>query len=219
MKKFSILLILAVAGFMPLQNIFALTPPLANHPIGTNVIDTSGTVYRIMQGPNINAYTSAGAFLSYKFNSWADVVPANEADLALLEKGKYYISPREGSLVNDKGTVYLVTGGGSRAGFASEAVFKGYGYSYTNVYSGDTSFMNTYPAMTSYNMLHPDGTLINYNGTLYQMESGTRLAFPSVEVLESWGYWVTDAVPANSYDIASSVSGVMVARQPSELSY
>lgn len=218
MKKFTLTILAIILGFMPIQNAVALDVAETNHPIGTNVI-SNGTVYRIMQGPNINAYTSAGAFLSYKFNAWKDVVPANASDLALLEKGKYYIPPREGSLINDKGTVYLVTGGGSRAGFASEAVFKGYGYSYSNVYIGDTSFMNTYPAMTSSNMLHPDGTLVNYNGTLYQMESGQRLAFPSVEILESWGYWLTDAVPANSFDANAPVTGVMEARTPDLLSY
>lgn len=186
------------------------------HAVGTNVKLPDGTVYRISENSWLQPYTSAGAFLSYKFNTWAGVVDANTADLALT-KSVTYIPPRNGSLINDKGTVYLITGG-VRAGFANEAAFKGMGYAYTNVYPGDTSFMTSIVPINSANQKHPNGTLINDNGTLYVMQNGYRVGFPSMAVLDSWGYWVTEAVPANSYDRQAEVSGVMQTRMANQMS-
>lgn len=77
-------------------------------------------------GEYLSAYTSPGAFLSYKFNSWDKVATANSADLA-LNVSSDYLAPRNGSLINDKGTIYIITHR-ARVGFASEAVFKGLGY-------------------------------------------------------------------------------------------
>jgi len=53
------------------------------HAAGTNVSDSSGTVWMVMPDGTRRAYTSAGAFLSYGFNSWGAVVPASAEDLAL----------------------------------------------------------------------------------------------------------------------------------------
>jgi hypothetical protein len=185
------------------------------HPEGTNVLGSDGTVYRIV-GNFRQPYTSAGAFLSYKFNSWTGVVTANSADLSLTASTSF-IPPRNGSLINDKGTVYLITGG-LRAGFATETAFKGMGYTYSNVYPGDTSFMTSIEPINSSAQKHPNGTLINNNGTLYVMQNGYRVGFPSMAVLDSWGYWVNDAVPANSYDQQAEVSGVMQTRMVNQMS-
>lgn len=200
------------------------------HSEGTNVLGSDGTVYRIVGSglaESRSPYTSAGAFLSYKFNSWATTVGANTADLILpittytptgsTETTVAYIPPRSGALINDHGTVYLITGGG-RAGFTTEAVFKGLGFSFSNVYPGDTSFIGlNYEPINSINLKHHDGVLINDNGTLYVMRNGFRVGFPSMQVLDSWGYWVTDAVPANSYDRAAQQSGVVQTRMVNQL--
>jgi len=201
-------------------------PVIPAHPEGTNVLGPDGTVYRIIANAR-SPYTSAGAFLSYKFNSWAGTVPANDGDMALpiatyTPNGlafpiTYFIPPRNGALINDHGTVYLITGGG-RAGFATAAVFTGLGFSFSNVYPGDTSFIGlNYEPINSVNLKHHDGVLINDNGTLYVMQNGYRVGFPNMAVLDSWGYWVTDAVPANSYDRAAAVSGVMQTRMANQL--
>lgn len=192
-----------------------------NHNSGTNVRLPDGTVYRISENKVLQPYTSAGAFLSYKFNSWAGVVEANSSDLA-LPKSTDYIPPRNGSLIVDKGTVYLITNG-QRAGFTTESVFSGsqangLNYSYANVYPGDTSFMTTLSPVDRAEQRHPDGTLINDNSTLYVMQNGYRVGFPSMSVLDSWGYWVTEAVPANSYDREAQVSGVMQTRMVNQMS-
>lgn len=185
------------------------------HSEGTNVLGSDGTVYRIT-GNVRQPYTSAGAFLSYKFNTWLGVVTASSGDLNLPISSSF-IPPRNGSLINDNGTVYLITGG-VRAGFANEAAFKGMGYSYTNVYPGDTSFMISVDPINSANQKHPNGTLINDNGTLYVMQNGYRVGFPSMAILDSWGYWVSEAVPANSYDRQAEISGVMQTRMPNQMS-
>ncbi len=205
---------------------FTVTGAVGVHSVGTNILASDGTVYRLLNETARNPYTSAGAFLSYKFNSWSTLVTANEADMALpiskytsTETGQEvtaFIAPRNGSLINDNGTVYLITGG-LRAGFANEASFKGLGYSYTNVYPGDTSFMVSLAPINSAAQKHPNGTLINDNGTLYVMQNGYRVGFPSMQILDSWGYWVSDAVPANSYDRASEISGIMTYRMINQM--
>ncbi len=210
------------------------------HTSGTNVLGTDGTVYflRGVDGlaPSMAKervpYTSAGAFLSYKFNSWSKVVPANSSDMALplakvnagtsLEKTEF-IPPRDGSLINDKGTVYLITNyGGSRAGFASSDAFLSLGYSFSNVYPGDTSFLNTLPAINSAQQAHHPGTLVNDNGTLYVIanggtEYGEKIGFTSMDIFNSWGYWLSDAVKANNYDRQLRVAANAYARGENHL--
>lgn len=195
------------------------------HPEGINVLGPNGTVYRILKNKRV-PYTSAGAFTSYQFNTWSQVQPANNADMSLpfgnYEPGGYnqtlqFIPPRNGSLINDKGTVYLISNGG-RAGFTTEAVFKGLGYSYSNVYPGDTSFMTlNYEPINTITQRHSDGVLVNDGGTIYVMQNGSRLAFPNMNMLYSWGYWPNDAVPANGYDRATTVSGIVQPRQVEEM--
>lgn len=187
-----------------------------NHNPGTNVRTPDGTVYRISENKVLQPYTSAGAFLSYKFNSWARVVEANSADLQ-LPKSSDYIPPRNGSLINDKGTVYIITDG-QRAGFTLESIFNGFSYSYANVYSGDTSFMENYRVFSFVDQKHPNGTLINDKGTLYIMQHGFRVGIPSMAVLDSWGYWVNEAVPANTYDLQAEVSSVLQPRMANQMS-
>jgi hypothetical protein len=129
----------------------------------------------------------------------------------------YFIPPRNGSLINDKGTIYLITNG-LRIGFASEAAFFGLGYSYGTVQPGDTSFMVSLAPINNSAMAHPDGTLINDNGTVYIMKSNTRLGFPSLAVFDSWGLRLNEIVTANSYDRLAPVSGVLNTRMANQLS-
>lgn len=226
MNKYIIGLFIIVAAVIP-----KTVAADSSHPIGTNIVDSHGTVYRITVKYTAGGdstmyrtpYTSAGAFRSYKFNSWAAVVPASSADLALPLDSRFdgnhwydsYISPRPGSLINDKGTVYLITANAKR-GFTSEKVFKDLGYSYNYVYPGDTSFLLTQQPIASSTEVHPQGTLINNNGTLYIMHIQGRIGVPSMAVLESWGYWANDAVKANSADISLNEVAVLTLRESTE---
>lgn len=178
------------------------------HAVGTNVV-SNGTVYFINSSNQKQPYTSAGAFLSYGFNSWAGVQAASPEDLALPTGS--FVPPMDGSLINDNGTVYIITKG-SRAGFTSSAVFTGLGYSFSNVIPGDTSFMNTLTPVSSTAMAHLPGTLVNESGTVYLITSTGTQGIPSLAVFNSWGYSWNYVVPANSYDAALPMSnGIMPA--------
>ena len=202
-----------------------ITPVGEAHAAGAN-ISLDSVVYRIEVGGSRSPFTSAGAYRSYKFNTWGNAFPGTTGDKALplttytpsgsTETKTYFIPPRNGSLINDNGTVYLIIGG-LRAGFTSEAVFKGLGYSFSNVYAGDTSFMVSLAPINSSEQLHPDGTLINDNGTLYVMKNGYRMGIPNMAILDSWGYWPSEAVPANSFDRQAQISGVLEQRLPAQL--
>lgn len=218
MKK--ILLSIFLLGQLLIPN---FAQAVSSHPIGTNIIDSKGTVYRIQSGiiGFRDPYTSAGAFLSYKFNKFSTVQKANSADMALdsdqQDTTPVYIGPRPGSLINDHGTVYLITSPTQKLGFASEAAFTGMGYSFKYVYPGDTSFMESAATITNSNRQHDSGTLINDHGTLYILAPECKLGVPSMAVLDSWGYWPEDAVKANTYDSAYSNGGALKTRQAYEL--
>lgn len=193
-------------------------------PEGTNVVGPDGTVYRISYGARL-PYTSAGAFLSYGFNSWVDVKTANAAEMALpvptttkresTEQIPAFITPRDGSLINDHGTVYIISDG-YRQGFASAGVFSGLGYSFANVLPGDTSFLATLSPLNTDQMAHPPGTIVNDQGTICVMYSpfkgGGRRCFSSLTDMNTWGIRNSDMVVANSFDRNISISGVVQAR-------
>jgi len=180
----------------------------AVHSAGSDVL-SNGTVYFINGSGQKQPYTSAGAFLSYGFNSWSNVVPASPEDLALPTGA--FVPPMDGSLINDNGTVYLITNG-QRAGFTSAANFLGLGYAWSNVIPGDTSFMTSAALVNSSAMVHPAGTLVNDNGTVYLMTNSGKQGIPSLSVFNSWGYSFSKVVLANSYDHAVAMSnGVMPA--------
>ncbi len=198
-------------------------PSNAVHPHGTNIVTSDGTVYRIMQGSR-TPYTSAGAFLAYSYNKWSEVKLANDADLALptgtctSPSGKHhpcYIPPRYGSLINDQGTIYLITDN-YRIGFASEQAFLGLGYAYQNVFPGDTSFLDSLAPINTSEMAHPSGTAINIDGTICVVQSvfqsGGKYGYRCITSLQhfyDWGYKLTDVIPANSHDRSLPMNGVI----------
>lgn len=186
----------------------------AAHSAGTNVV-SGGTVYFINQAGQKQPYTSAGAFLSYGFNSWDQVVPASAEDLALPTGS--FVPAMDGSLINDHGTVYLMTNG-QKAGFTSAANFTGLGYAWSNVLVGDVSFLPSAALLNSTAVTHPVGTLVNDHGTVYLMTVSGKMGIPSLSVFNSWGYSFSKVVPANSYDSAVSMSsGIMNARVAGQL--
>lgn len=196
------------------------------HTDYTNILGPDGTVYRIADGQRY-AYTSAGAFSSYGFNSWSSIASATTGDMNLpvstywpsgstMER-TYFIPPRNGSLINDNGTIYLITNG-LRAGFTSAKNFLDLGYSFVNAQRGDTSFMVSASLIDSTSRGHADGTLVNDRGTIYPMRSNGRLGFPSMSVFNSWGLKLSEVVPANSYDRELPLIGTMSVRLPNQLS-
>lgn len=195
------------------------------HTVGTNISSTDGTVWMIYQGTSgvcRRAYTSAGAFLSYGFNSWSQVVAANSDDLALPVCSEGFIPPQDGSVIfsdrgADKGTGYVVSGG-MKYGFPTEAIFKGQGYSYSTAMWADMSWMATGGVVNAADAVHLPGTLINNNGTVQLVGNSGLLGVPDLATFNSWGYSFAKVVPANANDKAKAQTGVMAMRQPGQLS-
>lgn len=203
---------LAVFGYAPQAR-------AAVHAAGTNVV-SNGTIYMITDDGHRRPYTSAGAYLSYGFNSWQTVVPASAEDLALPEGS--FIPPRDGKIVcsdrgTDKGTCYLITNG-KRAAFVSAAVFKALGFSFAKALYGDVSFLEKDSDITNAQDQHRAGVLINKNGTIYLVSQGGLMGIPSMDVLASWGYSVNDTVNANASDAAIANAAVIVRREGAKLS-
>jgi hypothetical protein len=188
-------------------------------PAGTN-ISSNGTVYMVTASGQIRPYTSAGAFLSYGFNSWVNVVPASSADLALPTGS--FIPPRDGKIIcsdrgMDKGTCYLITDS-KKAAFTSAAVFKSLGFSFASTLSGDVSFLPSAPNISSASQAHPAGVLVNKSGTIYLTGDNGLLGVPDMGTLTSWGYSLTDSVKANAADSAMAQAGVMSTHMAGALS-
>src|SRR3989344_5677183 len=111
--------------------LFTFAAAVEAHPAGTLVV-SGQTVWHVSDdGTMRHGIDSLAKFLSHRY-SFARVVPANSADLALPDGGLLALG--NGVLVNDGGTVYQVSGGMKR-GFTSAAVFTGLGFSFSNVVS------------------------------------------------------------------------------------
>ncbi|MDE2311653.1 MAG: hypothetical protein KGJ93_00985 [Patescibacteria group bacterium] len=194
----------------------------AVHSAGTNVLASDGTIWMVTSNNTRRAYTSAGAFLSYGFNSFATVVPASAEDLALPVDSAGFIPPQDGKIIcsdrgADKGTCYLITGG-MKAGFTSASVFTGLGFSFSRAQKGDVSFMSSTSNINNTTMAHLPGVLVNNNGTVQLMGGSGLLGIPDLNTFNSWGYSFADVVPANSADKAMTQTGVMAARVAGQLS-
>ena len=187
---------------------------------GTN-ININGTIYMIaVNGSQKLPYTSAGAFLSYSYNSWATVQKPQSGDV-LLPTGNP-IPPRDGSIIcsdrgTDKGTCYLISVG-AKIGFPSAQVFTGQGFSFSKALYGDTSFLKYSGNIQSATQAHSAGVLINENSTVYLLSDTYVIGVPSIAVLSSWGYLLSDVVPANTADTSLKNQNTLVARIPGQLS-
>ncbi|MBI5530194.1 MAG: hypothetical protein HY918_01710 [Candidatus Doudnabacteria bacterium] len=205
---------------MTLSLVAPFAAQAAAHAAGTNVKSSDGTIWMIMPDGTRRAYTSAGAFLSYGFNSFASVVDANADDLALPAGS--FIPPQDGKIMcsdrgSDKGTCYLVTGA-MKAGFTSAAVFTGLGFSFSRVGYGDVSWMTSTSNIDNTTAAHRPGVLVNNNGTVQLVGATGLLGIPDLATFNSWGYSFASVVPANDADKAMTQTGVMAARVAGQLS-
>lgn len=212
------------AAAMALAMFAPFTALAAVHAAGTNVVSSDGTVWMIMPDNTRRAYTSAGAFLSYGFNSWSQVVTASAEDLALAQGS--FIPPQDGSIIcsdrNDsfavKGTCYEISGG-QKFGVTSAAIFTGLGFSFANASTADVSWMSAgSQLLNSTTAAHLPGTLVNNAGTVQLMGNSGLLGIPDVATFNSWGYSFTKVVPANAADKALTQTGVMATRVAGQLS-
>jgi hypothetical protein len=215
MKKTAWLILVSVAlSGMP------FLAQAATDSAGTNVVN-NGTVYMVTAGGQLRPYTSAGAFLSYGFNNWSGVVQASADDLALPTGA--FIPPRDGNIIcsnkgSDTGTCYLITNG-EKAAFTSEGVFSQLGFSFSNALYGDVSFLPAAPDISSATQAHLPGTLVNNNGTIELVGATGTIGIPDMSTLSSWGYVLSDVVPANTADQQLTQSGVLPTHISGELSW
>ncbi len=199
----------------------------AQHSIGSNIVSPDGTIFTITQENNQTVrrpYTSAGAFLSYSFNSWASVKGATVEDL-VLPVGTF-VAPREGSIFcsdrgSDYGTCYLISKG-KKVGFISADVFNKQGHSFSKAIYGDISWLPQSGVITEGGAAHLPGTIVILDRTFYLVVSYTdMIGIPDMSTLASWGYSIKDAVDTNKSDrIRLNVSlGALPARQPYQIEY
>ncbi len=191
----------------------------AAHIAGSNVSSSDGTVWFITSSNTRRAYTSAGAFLSYGFNAWSQVVPASAEDLALPVDSMGFIPPADGTVFcatttkasDVKGECSLVTAG-TKAAFTSAAVFTGLGFSFSRAQYGDSSFLNKSANVDNTTSAHRTGVLVNNNGTVQLVGANGLLGIPDMVTFNSWGYSFNNVVAANAADKAMTQTGVMTPR-------
>ncbi len=180
------------------------------------------TIWFITNDNSRRAFTSGGAFLTYGFLNFGQVVDGNSDDMGLTAGS--FIPPRDGSIfcaTSTKGSdvageCALITGG-MKARFTSAAVFAGQGYSFSRAQYGDSSFLANTSNIDNAGAAHRQGALVNVSGTVYLVGTSTLLGIPSVDVFNTWGYSFADVVPANAADNSMTKSGVMCARVPGQL--
>ncbi|GAC1412750.1 MAG: hypothetical protein NVSMB66_2650 [Candidatus Doudnabacteria bacterium] len=174
----AILLALAISiNTVPSSNNNA--PFLTHHPkssvlgsrvvsIGKNIL-IKGTVYKVNSLGQKQPYTSAAVLFSYGLG-FKDVIPANANDKA-LPVGEF-MPFKEGSLINDKGTVYLITKSG-KIGFSSAKAFLESNHSFSQVILADVSTMPLKEVINSIASTQQPDVMLNkkYESVLPQQAS------------------------------------------------
>lgn len=175
---------------------------------GALVRNPKGAIFLIQDGQRLG-FPSVAILFSHGY-SFQDAVLADEGDLALPEG--FPFSYRDGALVKDHGqTVYIISDGQKRP-FSSAEAFLGLGYSFKNILQENgTSLARILPGPTvdSAGGAHPDGTLVNDNGTVYLIAAQAREGIPSLEVFNWYRYQLKNIVPINDSDRLLPVSGIL----------
>ena len=173
------------------------------HPAGTLVLSGT-TVWHVSDdGTMRHGIDSLAKFLSHRY-SFANVVPANSADLALPDGG--LLGWGSGVLFNDGGTVYQVSGG-TKHGFTSAAAFTGSGFSFGSVVNASLAGVTAGSNISDASMAHMEGTFVVSSGTVWRVSATGRQGVPQPGVLYSWGAGFGDVVAANSADLALANEG------------
>ena len=107
-----------------------------------------------------------------------------------------------GSLVNDQGTVYFISGD-TKVPFTDWQTFTGLGYSAKNITNGNLANYRRAQTYTinNANSAHPWGSWVIYKNTVYYVSESGLIGVPSIEVFISNGGDTRSIVKANSYDI------------------
>jgi hypothetical protein len=173
------------------------------HVSGTNILSNQAVYYVQAQPFGINnqpvlvPYSSAQVFNSYKTNSWERIEQANSADMSLVMNSS--IMPfADGTLVNDSGTVYVISNG-YKNGIVSPKIFLGLNYKWTNLVNTNISFMPNGTIIDSVNA-HMPGSLVKQGQTISYISAAGKINIPSMTVFNSWKFNLKDIVVANASD-------------------
>jgi hypothetical protein len=109
-----------------------------------------------------------------------------------------------GSLVNDGGTIYFISGQ-TKIPFTNWQAFVGLGYLPRNVVIGDLSAytLSSSYFITTANMAHPWGSWLFYKGTIYYSSQQGLIGIPSYDIFLQNGGQLKYVVPANKDDIVN----------------
>lgn len=174
------------------------------HPAGTLVV-SAGTVWRISNdGAARNGIDSLAKFQSHRYD-FADVVPANSADLALADTG--LLAWGNGVLFSEGGTVYQVSGG-MKHGFTSASVFTGNGFDFATVIPASLAGVPVGANIDSTTAAHLEGTFVVSGGTVWMVTATGRKGFDSAGKFYSYGAGFGHAAAANSADLALTNEGL-----------
>lgn len=181
------------------------------HPNGVlvDIGDANHTVYLISGGTRLGI-PSPTVFASHGY-TFAKVVAANDYDKALPAGS--VMTYADSTLVKVGQEISLI-GNGQKRGFATEAAFKGLGYDFTksNIVTPEAGYLSTFTGyttgtpITSATEAHPNGSLVNVSGTVYQISDGHLVGVPSPAVFASQGLNWSNVVTANTADKALTVS-------------
>lgn len=122
---------------------------------------------------------------------------------------------KNGDLINDKGTIYLIMGK-YRLPFTNFDAFVGLGFANRIITTGDSSLYQT-PAtyrIEKSNQQHPWGSWVIYNGTVYYSHESGLLGVPSYEILVNNGGSFSMIMPANSSDRVAIRNDILKLNDP-----
>lgn len=173
-----------VNGRINLNNALKVT----SYPDGTLVKSADSGVFLIDNGLKL-PITTPEIFLSYNWR-WSEIVTISSGDLRAIKTGPE-VKMRDGMLVADSGSVYIVEHGKKRP-ISSAQVFLGLGLSWNNVtYPGDAN-LNKLPTgslITSTQDL-TEGMVVTAPGyPVYLIEGGKRRPILDPYIFTSYFRW------------------------------
>lgn len=114
-----------------------------------------------------------------------------------------------GSLISEHGTVYIVYKN-TKTGFASASVFKGLGYSFSNVIEvGNSGLIDSGYVVRTAAASHPWGSWIKSGSTIYFVSESGLIPVTSMNYFAANGGQLNLVVPANHYDFTLPILPVM----------
>ncbi len=198
----------------PIQPVQPIAPAQAYPPSTVRLVNDNGTFYLLFNGQR-QGITDPGILASYGL-SLSQAQPATASDLAVAAGSP--LSPGDGALVKTASdpTVYLIADR-QRHGFVSADVFTTLGYNFANVVivtQPELDALALGAVVSNPSAAHLSGANISNNGTIYWVNSGSRYAYPSLDVYNSWNIpnSFSTVIPANTADLALPDGGVRTAR-------